>query len=137
MSKYLAMLQALDSTKTHDTPTAQSAKSPLHTLCSAPVVDFEEIFLPISANDTTPTEPDSKPPLYLLFASKGFDDATAKALLDAVAARGARFADDRRLCAECKSWMLDRCRKRITPIGEMTPYTLHRCHSFELEVIPN
>lgn len=42
-----------------------------------------------------------------------------------------RQLDDRRSCAECASFHAGSCRQRITPIGETTIHTLHRCKGFK------
>lgn len=63
---------------------------------------------------------------------KGIADEEALILVKRLARRD-EMLDDRRSCAECVSYDAGRCRQRITPIGEATIYTLHRCRGFKLD----
>lgn len=65
------------------------------------------------------------------FMAKGIPAQSADVLASRLMRRD-RQLDDRRSCAECASFHGGHCLKRITPIGETTVYTLHRCRGFEL-----
>lgn len=60
------------------------------------------------------------------FQAKGIPTDGAQALANRLIRRD-RQLDDRRSCAECVSFHAGRCRQGITPIGESTIQTLHRC----------
>lgn len=63
------------------------------------------------------------------FKAKGISDEDASNLAAALLQRDID-RDDRRSCAECMSFFADKCLIRITPIGEITVHTLHRCTEF-------
>lgn len=63
------------------------------------------------------------------FQGKGIADDAASALADRLIQRD-RQADDRRSCAECGSFYAGRCKRHLSPIGESTIHTLHRCKGF-------
>ena len=64
------------------------------------------------------------------FQSKGVSNDDAAILADRLAARD-KQDDDRKSCAECASFHAGVCRQNITPIGETTIHTLHRCKGFK------
>lgn len=68
-----------------------------------------------------------------LFHGKGIPTDAAQTLANQLARRD-RQLDDRRSCAECANFFAGRCRQRITPIGETTIHTLHRCKGFVPEL---
>lgn len=63
------------------------------------------------------------------FQGKGIADAAASTLADRLIQRD-RQADDRRSCAECDGFYALRCKRHLSPIGESTIHTLHRCKGF-------
>lgn len=70
------------------------------------------------------------------FQGKGIPDNDATALANRLVRRDSQD-DDRRSCAECLSFYAGNCRQRITPIGETTIHTLHRCNGFKLNEVNN
>jgi len=68
------------------------------------------------------------------FMAKGIAAQSADMLARSLMQRD-RQLDDRRSCAECKSFHKGQCLQRITPIGETSIYTLHRCRGFELNEV--
>lgn len=70
------------------------------------------------------------------FQGKGIPDNDAAALANRLVMRDSQD-DDRRSCAECLSFYAGNCRQRITPIGETTIHTLHRCNGFKLNEVNN
>lgn len=63
------------------------------------------------------------------FQSKGIADDDAETLANRLIERD-RQLDDRRSCAECSGYYADRCKYHLSPIGESTIQTLHRCKGF-------
>ena len=68
------------------------------------------------------------------FTAKGVPSDEADRLACSLMRRD-RQLDDRRSCAECMSFHAGRCLQRITPIGETTLHTLHRCKGFKLSEV--
>jgi len=64
------------------------------------------------------------------FMAKGIPVQSADRLACSLMRRDHQL-DDRRSCAECVSFHAGHCRQSITPIGETTIYTLHRCKGFQ------
>lgn len=68
------------------------------------------------------------------FRAKGIPAQPADMLACSLMRRD-RQLDDRRSCAECMSFHEGHCLQRITPIGETTIHTLHRCKGFKLNEV--
>ena len=66
----------------------------------------------------------------LSFKGKGMSNDAANAIAKRLIERDNDQADDRRSCAECKSFYANRCKRHISPIGGLSIYTLHRCKGF-------
>jgi hypothetical protein len=69
-----------------------------------------------------------------VFTTKGIPSDAADLLACRLTLRD-RQLDDRRSCAECTGFHKGQCLQRITPIGETSIHTLHRCRGFELNEI--
>lgn len=65
------------------------------------------------------------------FQGKGIADDDAATLANRLIERD-RQLDDRRNCAECSGFYAGRCKHRLSPIGESTIQTLHRCKGFRV-----
>lgn len=63
------------------------------------------------------------------FQGKGIADDAASTLANRLTQRD-RQGDDRRSCAECDGFYAGRCKRHLSPIGESTIQTLHRCKGF-------
>ena len=77
---------------------------------------------------------DSRTNFTQALMAKGIPARSADRLARSLMRRD-RQLDDRRSCAECKSFHKGQCLQRITPIGETSIYTLHRCRGFELNEV--
>ena len=67
------------------------------------------------------------------FQGKGIANDSAAAVAVRLVERD-RQLDDRRSCAECDGFYAGRCKHHLSPIGESTMQTLHRCKRFTPEL---
>lgn len=86
---------------------------------------------PDATTDTTVSGNDSRTSFTQALKAKGIPAQFADILACSLMRRD-RQLDDRRSCAECMSFHEGQCLQRMTPIGETTIHTLHRCRGFKL-----
>ena len=95
-----------------------------------PILSNAKVSPPTSAIDTRLSRDDSRTNITRALKAKGIPAQSADALASRLVERD-RQLDDRRSCVECLSFQDGNCLQRITPIGEITIYTLHRCTGFQ------
>ena len=86
---------------------------------------------PVATTDAKVSRNDSRTNFTQALMAKGITAQSADMLARSLIQRD-RQLDDRRSCAECMSFHAGTCLQRITPIGETSIYTLHRCRGFKL-----
>lgn len=101
-----------------------------------PKTEWANLRLVHTANERTGQEATLYAERLQSFQGKGIPNHDAAALANRLVMRDSQD-DDRRSCAECLSFYAGICRQRITPIGEITIHTLHRCNGFKLNEANN
>jgi len=116
--------------KLKSSPSVASVATVTVTSSPKPQSERSKLRLIHTAGDSTEQEAALSARRVQLFQDKGISDHEAAAMARRLVQRD-RELDDRRSCAECSSFHAGICRQRITPIGETTIYTLHRCKGFQ------